>query len=42
MHPADDRVFSGHSFKFAARLQESRGGDALVMIPIARPTFPTG
>jgi len=30
----DDRVVPGHSFKFAARLQECHGGDAPVMIRI--------
>jgi len=30
----DDRVFPGHSFKFAARLQEVQSGDAPVLIRI--------
>ncbi len=30
----DDRVFPGHSFKFAARLQEVQAGDAPVLIRI--------
>jgi prolyl oligopeptidase len=30
----DDRVVPGHSFKFAARLQEAHGGDAPVLIRI--------
>jgi prolyl oligopeptidase len=30
----DDRVVPGHSFKFAARLQECHAGDAPVMIRI--------
>jgi prolyl oligopeptidase len=30
----DDRVFPGHSFKFAARLQEVQGGDAPALIRI--------
>jgi prolyl oligopeptidase len=30
----DDRVFPGHSFKFAARLQEVQTGDAPVLIRI--------
>ena len=30
----DDRVVPGHSFKFAARLQEAQGGDAPVLIRI--------
>jgi prolyl oligopeptidase len=30
----DDRVVPGHSFKFAARLQEAHAGDAPVMIRI--------
>ena len=30
----DDRVVPGHSFKFAARLQEAQGGDAPILIRI--------
>jgi prolyl oligopeptidase len=30
----DDRVFPGHSFKFAARLQEVQAGPAPVLIRI--------
>jgi prolyl oligopeptidase len=30
----DDRVFPGHSFKFAARLQEAQSGDAPILIRI--------
>jgi prolyl oligopeptidase len=30
----DDRVFPGHSFKFAAALQAAQGGDAPVLIRI--------
>ena len=30
----DDRVFPAHSFKFAARLQAARGGDAPILIRI--------
>jgi prolyl oligopeptidase len=30
----DDRVFPGHSFKFAAALQEAQSGDAPILIRI--------
>jgi prolyl oligopeptidase len=30
----DDRVFPGHSFKFAAALQKAQGGDAPVLIRV--------
>ncbi len=30
----DDRVFPGHSFKFAARLQEAQAGAAPILIRI--------
>ena len=33
----DDRVVPGHSFKFAARLQEAHEGDAPVLIRIENP-----
>ena len=30
----DDRVFPGHSFKFAAALQDAQGGDAPVLLRV--------